>query len=356
MARIGIGVIGCGDISRARYFPAIAALPEFELRGLQNRTAAACEPLAQQYGGKIYADVGTLLRAPEIEAVVIATPHPSHAELALQCIAAGKHVLCEKPMTTSLDDARRIAAAVATSSVAFMALPFDASPAIAEGKRLIESGAIGQVTSTDSVLAHMGPKHAPWFFDKDKAQWGVLADLAVYLFSQLTYLFGPASTVRGSVGTSIPNRVSASGETIAVTVDDNVAAILEWPDRSIATIRANWCSPSDHRNVICETRIYGTKGLTFINPASKTNPLVVFSPGGAISGATALEYNGMSDCYAPALAAWDGDRGIMSAFAARIRGETGGYVASAARQLHVIEIIERLYAASETGAAVKLGV
>jgi predicted dehydrogenase len=55
-----------------------------------------------------------------------------------------------------------------------------------------------------------------------------------------------------------------------VTVDDNVAAIIEWPNLILGTIRANWCSPS--------ARIYGTEGMVFINFASKTNPVVVFSP------------------------------------------------------------------------------
>ena len=105
------------------------------------------------------------------------------------------------------------------------------------------------------------------------------ADLGIYLVSQLTYLFGPAASVFGRVNTVFPERTSETGETIRVTVDDNVAAIVEWPDRILATIRANWCSPSDHRNVICETRIYGTKGLIFINPASKINPIVVFARG-----------------------------------------------------------------------------
>ena len=74
MPKIGIGIIGCGDIARARYFPAIEVSPDFELNGVQSRTAAACEPLAARYGGKIFADLGALLNAPEIEAVVVATP------------------------------------------------------------------------------------------------------------------------------------------------------------------------------------------------------------------------------------------------------------------------------------------
>jgi len=355
MPNIGIAIIGCGDIARARFFPAIAASPEFELRGVQSRTISTCEPLVARYGGKIFADLGALLQAPEIEAVVIATPHPSHAEIAVRSLEAGKHVLCEKPMATSLADANRIIRAAERSGRVFMALPFDESPPIEEAKRLIAAGAIGRPSSADSVLAHRGPKHAPWFLDREKAEWGVAADLGIYLFSQLTYLFGPAVKVMGRAATAFPERISEAGETIQVTVDDNVAAILEWPGSILATIRANWCSPSDHRNVIFQTRIYGTKGIITINPMSKANAIVVYSPEAAIAGATPIEYDGMSNCYRPDLPHGDSDVGILRAFAEQIaRGAVAGKGSNMSRQRHVIEIIDKLYASSASGAAVAL--
>ena len=163
---------------------------------------------------------------------MIATPHPSHAEIAIRSLEAGKHVLCEKPIATSVADASRILEAAERSRRVFIALPFDGSPPVEEAKRLLGAGAIGRVSSADAVLAHRGPKHAPWFFDREKAEWGVAADLGIYLVSQLTYLFGPAASVFGRVDTVFPERTSETGETIRVTVDDNVAAVVEWPDGS----------------------------------------------------------------------------------------------------------------------------
>ncbi len=354
MPKIGIGIIGCGDIARARYFPAIQASPDFELRGVQSQTAAACEPLVARYGGKIFADLGALLNAPEIEAVVVSTPHPSHADISVRCLEGGKHVLCEKPIATSLVDASRILQAAERSGKVFMALPFDGSPPIEAAKQLLAERAIGRVSAADAVLAHRGPKHAPWFFDREKAGWGVSADLGIYLISQLTYFFGPAQRVCGRVETVFPERKSDEGETIKVSVDDNVAAIVEWPDSVLATIRANWCSAADHRNVICETRIYGTEGVIFINPAAKWRQIVVYSPEHAIPDATKVEYNGMSDCYEPALGSWHGDGVIMHYFAEQIRGGGADARTNALRQRYVIEIIDKLYAASLSGTALKL--
>ena len=263
-------------------------------------------------------------------------------------------MLCEKPVATSLVDASRILRAAERSGKVFMALPFDGSPPIEAAKQLLAERAIGRVSAADAVLAHRGPKHAPWFFDREKAGWGVSADLGIYLISQLTYFFGPAQRVCGRVETVFPERKSDSGETIKVSVDDNVAAIVEWPDSVLATIRANWCSASDHRNVICETRIYGTEGIIFINPAAKTHQIVVHSPERAIPGATKVEYNGMSNCYEPALGSWQGDSVIMHYFAEQIRGGGADARTNALRQRHVIEIIDKLYAASLSGTASKL--
>ncbi len=354
MPKIGIGIIGCGDIARARYFPAIHRSDDFELRGVQSRSSAACEPMIARYGGAIYSDLESLLRAPDIEAVVVSTPHPSHADISVRCLKAGKHVLCEKPVATSLADANRILQAAERSGSVFMALPFDRSPPIEAAKRLLAEGVIGRISSADAVLAHRGPKHAPWFFDREKAGWGVSADLGIYLISQLTYLFGSAERIRGRVETVFPERTSEAGETIKVSVDDNVAAIVEWPNSILATVRANWCSASDHRNVICETRIYGTAGIIFINPASKTHQIVVYSPEHDISGAIKVEYNGMSNCYEPALTSWDGDQVIMNYFAKQISGGGADARENARRQRHVIEIIDKLYASSKSGMASKL--
>jgi predicted dehydrogenase len=170
-------------------------------------------------------------------------------------------------------------------------------------------------------------------------------------------LFGPVEQVRGRVNTFFPERTSLSGEKISATVDDNAMAVLEWPGRMLATVRANWCSPSDHRNVICETRIYGTSGMIFINPASQTNPLIVFSPERPIANSTSIEWTGMSNCYVPDLPPPDQDAGILLAFAEQIAA--GASVAAdgsnALRQRHVIEVIDRIYASSASGQALTIG-
>jgi predicted dehydrogenase len=348
-------VIGCGDIARHRYFPAIEALPELELKAVLARDEARCADVLARHGGRFHADLAAFLADPGVEAVIVATPHPSHSELALRALEAGKHVLVEKPMATSLDDASRLRAAAARSGRVLMALPYDGYPPLAEARRLIESGTIGTVGSADAVFAHGGPVHAPWFFDRAAAEWGVLADLGIYLISQLTYFFGRADSVSGHVRTLIPQRRSPQGEAFAVTVEDSAAAIIAWPQGITATLRTDWCSPADRRNIICETRIHGTEGIVFINLGQPDNALVVYAPGRRLAGAEPVVHNGLSDCYRVALPAFDFHRDILAGFAAAIAGgPTAELRAALDRQHHVIAIIAGIYQSSATGRVVRL--
>jgi len=356
MARIGIGVIGCGDIAHVRYLPSIAASPEARLIGVYSRRRAICETATRQFGGKAYHDLEALLSDSEVDAVIVATPHPSHAELAIRALDAGKHVLTEKPMATSLADADRVLEAASRTRNVLMALPLDSSPPVDEARRLIRTGAIGRVSGADAVLAHHGPLHAPWFFDAEQAGWGVLADLGIYLISQLTYLFGPAESAFAQVATMLPERTLPGGQSFRVGVEDSVAAVITLESKITATLRANWCSPADKRNFIWETRIYGTDGMIFINLAPPGNMLVLYSPGRPIEGAEPIVYNGMTECYRLSLSSWDLHMDVLTSFLQAIRegGPIAKNGASAARQHYVIEIIAKLYESSESGCVQRL--
>ncbi len=347
---IVVGVIGCGDIAHARYFPGIAALPGFALAGVHSRTRSASEAAAARYGGKVYDDIGSLLSDPAIDGVIIATPHPSHAELTVAALDAGKHVLTEKPIATSLADAARITEAAARSRGIFSPLPFDASAAMDLARRLIRDGAIGAVTSADAVLAHHGPVHAAWFLDKDKAGWGVLADLGIYLVSGLTYLLGPAESVFGRVETVFPDRRLEDGSRATCTVDDNAAGVLAWRNGVLGSVRASWCFSGDRRSFLWELKLYGTEGLIFIAPASPEAPIVVHAPGRPIPDAERIVHHGMAECYRPSLPPSDHHRDVLRGFAERIaRGKDEAERTEVARALHVIETIARFYDSSREG-------
>ena len=109
MDRIGIGLIGCGGIARSAHLPALAALSErVELRATADIDAAAAKLAAAPWGAVHSTDYRTVLGRPDIAAVIVATPEYLHAEQVSAAAAAGKHVLCEKPLARTLAEARRV--------------------------------------------------------------------------------------------------------------------------------------------------------------------------------------------------------------------------------------------------------
>src|SRR4051794_6608922 len=106
-------VIGLG-VGRS-HAEAYAQLDETELVALCDVNPERLRPAAEQYRCRAYGSVDELLADGEVELVSVATPHPSHAELTIRALRAGKHVLCEKPMTIDLGEADRMIAAARES-------------------------------------------------------------------------------------------------------------------------------------------------------------------------------------------------------------------------------------------------
>src|SRR5262245_35971666 len=112
-----IGMIGAGGVARSIHSPGFALCPDVEIH-------AACDTDPQAAGGsgaaKAFGRAEDLLACRELDAVVIATPNDRHCEIALAALAAGKHVLCEKPLALNLAEARRMADAAEASGLVHM--------------------------------------------------------------------------------------------------------------------------------------------------------------------------------------------------------------------------------------------
>ena len=101
---IKIGIIGCGKIAQVRHIPEYAANPGAQLAAYYDLNPARAAELAKKYGGKAYGSVEELLADKHIDAVSVCTSNVTHAEISIAALRAGKHVLCEKPMATTLAD------------------------------------------------------------------------------------------------------------------------------------------------------------------------------------------------------------------------------------------------------------
>ncbi|CAG0960136.1 Glucose--fructose oxidoreductase [Myxococcaceae bacterium] len=107
--KLGLAVVGAGGFAASTLLPALAALPETALRVVVTRTSSQAAKVAEEFGAeRASTSADETLRAADVDAVVIATRHDSHAELALAALAAGKHVFLEKPMGISRDEVDRL--------------------------------------------------------------------------------------------------------------------------------------------------------------------------------------------------------------------------------------------------------
>jgi predicted dehydrogenase len=144
---LGWAVISTGLHVDHKIAPAINATPDAELVATYSRDQGRAEACAQKHGAKVaYSDLGALLRDSRVDAVFIASPNALHAQHALQAAQAGKHVLSEKPMTTSLDDAVAMVQTCRARGVKLgVGYHLRQHPGLREVRRLVADGVLGTV-------------------------------------------------------------------------------------------------------------------------------------------------------------------------------------------------------------------
>ena len=260
---INIGIIGCGKIAQVRHIPEYAENPDVKLAAFFSPNRARAQEQADKYGGKVYDTAEELLADPEIDAVSICAANYAHAELSIQALNAGKHVLCEKPMATTLADCEAMVEC-AKKNGKFLMIGHNQRLAKAhmEAKRLIDEGLIGDIITFRTSFGHGGPETwsiSPgknvWFFDKKKAAMGVMADLGVHKTDLIQYLTGQR-VVRTTARLVTLDKRGEDGELIGV--DDNAVCIYEMSGGAFGTMTASWTYYGAEDN---STVLYGTKGI-----------------------------------------------------------------------------------------------
>lgn len=155
--------------------------------------------VAKKYGLRLSPDIATMLRDPEVQAVVLATPHSMHADQIEQVAAAGLPILCEKPFTLVRADAERaVAAAQRAGIVLGVGHNRRFLPAVVEMKRIVASGALGRLLHVEGHLSNQnsGANFAPWRADPDESPAGGLTGTGVHILDCFVNLLGPVAKVR----------------------------------------------------------------------------------------------------------------------------------------------------------------
>jgi 1,5-anhydro-D-fructose reductase (1,5-anhydro-D-mannitol-forming) len=199
------GILGCGDVTEKKSGPAFQKARGSELVAVMRRTPGLARDYARRHGvGRSYEDADALISDPDVDAVYVATPPGSHAELALRCAQARKPCYVEKPMArTAVECRAMIEAFRAAKTPLFVAYYRRALPRFLAIKRAIESGEIGAVRFVSIVLhravstGERDPQALPWRVQPDIAGGGHFVDLACHTLDFLDYALGPIQRVAG---------------------------------------------------------------------------------------------------------------------------------------------------------------
>ncbi|MEX1663544.1 Gfo/Idh/MocA family protein [Thioclava sp. 15-R06ZXC-3] len=284
---VGIGLIGAGFMGRchANAFRAVGGLFDLpvapKLSMLADVTPVAAERSAAALGfGRYTADWRALVADPEIDIVAITAPNRLHEPIALEAIACGKTVYCEKPLAPTAAACKRMTESAEEKGIlTLVGFNFLRNPMIALAREIIESGEIGQVTSFRGRHAenYMCDPTTPHSFRTDRVGGGALADIGSHILSMARFLLGPIQRVNGTCHTihSMRPKDAGGSELAPVEVDDMCHAILQFENGAQGSIEANWAATG--RTMDLSFEVTGTKGAIVFSQ-ERMNELLLWSP------------------------------------------------------------------------------
>ncbi|MEH7305238.1 Gfo/Idh/MocA family protein [Neobacillus drentensis] len=255
MSKVKVGIIGCGSIAQYRHLPEYKANKKVEIVAVCDIVAERAEKMAEEYGAKAFTNYKEVLKLADIDAISVCLPNYLHAPVSIDALNAGKHVLCEKPMATSKEEAEAmIEAAKENDKKLMIAHNQRFVTSHQKAKEIIDNGKLGKIYSFKTTFGHPGPEGwsidgaGSWFFNKEKAFIGAMGDLGVHKADLMRYLLGEFSEVGAFIETNAKQNTD---------VDDNAVCILRTESGIIGTLAASWAYVSGGDN---STIIYGEKG------------------------------------------------------------------------------------------------
>jgi len=263
--KLNVGVIGCG-------------MGKLHAQGVQMQEGACLYAICdinpetlEKAGNELnvsrrFLDYRDMIADPALDAVIIASPDQQHREMIRDCLAANKHILCEKPLALTREDIDDIVAMVKASDRKFMVGQICRyTPGFAKAKELIDAGAIGELTFVESEYAHdythiVGRSGGTW--RSDPVRNGVVGG-GCHAVDLLRWIAGDPEEVMAY----------STHKTFAdlVPYDDTHVAVLKFPDGVIGKV---FVSISCRRNYTMRTVLYGTHGTIIVD--NKTPEMTLF--------------------------------------------------------------------------------
>ncbi|CUH52114.1 Gfo/Idh/MocA family protein [Shimia marina] len=269
---LGIGLIGTGYMGKTHALAyrnvhaVMGGLPPVRLKTLCDTPFAKAEEMAAQFGFEAASDDWrSLLTDPEIHIVSVTTPNKLHKEMALELIAAGKHVWCEKPMALTLEDAAEMEAAARTAGVVTLTgYNYVKNPVFKLAQELIAECVIGTPVHFRGWVDedYQADPDLPWTWRAriEDAGLGTLGDLGCHLVSMAYGLLGPIESLIGDMQTVHATRPMPDGSGHGeVENEDTASALVRFANGvqgSLSTSRSAW----GRKNRLA-FEVHGSKGM-----------------------------------------------------------------------------------------------
>ena len=257
MSKVKVGIIGSqfeADIHAASF----QIMPEeAEVVAVASPTEGHAAELAKRYGiPRVFRDYREMLREPDIEMITITAPNRLHAQMTVDAANAGKHVVCEKPLCMTLEEADLMIDTCEKQGVLLQyAEELFFTPKYVKAKEMADAGAFGKLYLVKQSEKHFGP-HGDWFWDVEQSGGGVFFDMGCHGIAFCYWLLGrPAiKTVYAQMGTYVHADKTRG--------DDDSLCIIEFANGAVGMVEDSWARRGGMDDRI---EVFGEGGCTYAN-------------------------------------------------------------------------------------------
>ncbi|MEZ4638736.1 MAG: Gfo/Idh/MocA family oxidoreductase [Caldilineaceae bacterium] len=240
MQPIKFALIGAGNIAKI-YLDAFSKIADAQVTVICNRTESTGRPLAAQANAVWTADFADAVTREDVDAVVIATPSGTHAEIAIAAAQAGKHLLVEKPIDITLPRVDSIIAAAEDAGVILACVfPLRFAAGVAKVKEAVDTGRLGRITLADCYVKWFRPQS---YYDGNwRGTWeldggGALMNQSIHNIDLLQYLAGPVKNVFGRTATLAHEMETEDTASAVLTFENGALGVIQGPRAAGPAIR-----------------------------------------------------------------------------------------------------------------------
>lgn len=257
MEKTKIAVIGLGGVAQLVHLPILSKLGNVEISAVAELNRNRLKTIGEKFGiTKQYLDYKELLANEDIDAVIIATPTNTHSEIALECLKAKKHILIEKPIARSLNEAKEINAAAKKNKKNIMVgMNLRYRPDAMLMKSLVNSGELGDIFYIRCGWLRKQSSDQKWFMNKNQSGGGVIIDLGILVLDLALWIMNDTKMKSVSVQKFYHNTKD---------VEDSAVGLVRFYNDQVISFEVSWGlhSEADSFNLTA----YGTEGTAHLNP------------------------------------------------------------------------------------------